>query len=59
MIYNVCINGTAIVGFDILALAKSKAEKFSKEYPTDKITVEWTHYWDGSKTSYEVLEINP
>lgn len=57
MIYNVCINGTAIIGYDVLAKAKHKAKEFLIKYPEDNITVEWIHYTKGMRGSKEVLEI--
>jgi hypothetical protein len=56
MIYNVCINGTAIVGYDILATARHKAEKFLSEYPEDKITVEYTQWNPRKRVILEIGE---
>jgi len=41
MLYHVYIGKTAIVAYDILALAYHKAEKLKAKYPEDKITIQW------------------
>ena len=59
MIFYVCINSSKIVGNDSVNLAKIKAKKFKLEYPKDKITVEWSSWYEGtkSKDNYHIIEI--
>jgi len=60
MIFYACINGSKIVGNDILNLAKRKAKDFKLKYPKDKITVEWSSWYEGtkSKDNYHTLIID-
>ena len=60
MIFYVCMNGSQIVGNDILNLAKRKAKELKLKYPKDKITVEWSSWYEGtkSKDNYHVISID-
>ncbi len=60
MIFYVCKNGLQIVGNDVLNLAKIKAEELKSKYPKEKITVEWSSWYEGKKSNdnYHILNIN-
>lgn len=60
MLFYACINNSNIVGYNILKLAKLKASELKKKYPKEKITVEWSSWYEGtkSKDNYHILEIN-
>ena len=59
MIFYICMNGTQIIGNDILNLAKRKAKDLKLKYPKDKITVEWSSWYKGKKgkDNYHILNI--
>jgi len=60
MIFYVCMNGSRIIGNDILNLAKRKAKELKLEYPKEDITVEWSSWYEGtkSKNNYHVISID-
>mgnify|MGYP001583519354 len=53
------MNGSQIVGNDILSLAKRKAKDLKLKYPKEKITVEWSSWYEGKKgkDNYHILDI--
>ncbi len=59
MIFYVCMNGSQIVGYDILNLAKKKANDLKSRHPQEKITVEWSSWYErqNGKGSLHVLDI--
>lgn len=60
MIFYVCMNGSRIIGNDILNLAKRKAKELKLKYPKEDITVEWSSWYEGnkSKNNYHVISID-
>ena len=60
MIFYVCMNGTQIVGNDILNLAKRKAKDLKLKYPKERITVEWSSWHEGKKgkDNHNILDID-
>jgi len=54
------MNGSRIIGNDILNLAKRKAKELKLEYPKEDITVEWSSWYEGtkSKNNYHVISID-
>ena len=60
MIFYVCMNGTQIAGNDILNLAKRKAKDLKLKYPKERITVEWSSWYEGKKgkDNYHILDID-
>ena len=57
MLFNVCMNGSQIVGNDILNLAIRKARDLKLKYPEERVTVEWSSWYEGKKgkDNYHVL----
>ena len=60
MIFYICMNGSRIIGNDNLNLAKRKAEELKLEHPKHKITVEWSSWYEGtkSKNNYHIISID-
>ena len=54
------MNGSEIVGNDIFNLAKRKAKELKLKYPKDKITVEWSSWYEGtkSKNNYHIITVD-
>lgn len=54
------MNGSRIIGNDILNLAKRKAKELKLKYPKEDITVEWSSWYEGnkSKNNYHVISID-
>ena len=62
MLYYVNLNGSQIIGYDNLQIARNKALELKKKYPTDKITVGYSTWYEGKKrvkgeTNYHVITI--
>jgi hypothetical protein len=58
MLFNVNMNGTDIVSYDILVKAEIKGQELKAKYPEAIITVGWSNWHEGkSKSHYHTYEI--
>jgi hypothetical protein len=60
MLFQVCLNGTGIIGYNIMEVAKIKAQIIKTKHPDHKVTVEWSSWYEGSKSKpfYHTMEVD-